>query len=47
MPKFLWTQRTNFGPSPRSSCAMAYDSNRNCAVLFGDDSQAKGLPSDT
>jgi hypothetical protein len=47
MPKFPWTQRTNFGPSPRSSCAMAYDSNRNRAVLFGDDSQANGLPSVT
>ena len=37
MTKFLWTRRTTFGPSPRSACAMAYDSNRRRIVLFGGD----------
>ena len=37
MPKFLWTQRTGFGPSPRIGCAMAFDSQRGRTVLFGGD----------
>ncbi len=49
MTKLLWTQRTNFGPTPRSSVAMADDSNRGRTVLFGGDSVAAGLelPGDT
>ena len=35
MPRFLWTQRSNFGPSPRASHAVAYDSRRGRVVLFG------------
>lgn len=35
MAKLLWTQRANFGPSPRSGCGMAYDSIRGRTVLFG------------
>jgi len=35
MAKLLWTQRSNFGPSPRAGSAMAYDSARNRAVLYG------------
>ena len=35
MPKFLWTQRSNFGPSPRAFQGTAYDSNRRRVVLFG------------
>jgi hypothetical protein len=35
MAKFLWTQRSNFGPSPRTTSAMAFDSTRGRAVLFG------------
>lgn len=35
MPKFLWTQRSNFGPSPRAFHGTAYDSNRRRVVLFG------------
>jgi hypothetical protein len=35
MSKFLWTQRSNFGPSPRVFHALAYDSNRGRVVLFG------------
>lgn len=35
MTKLLWTQRANFGPSPRSSSAMAYDSLRRRTILFG------------
>ena len=34
-PKFLWTQRSNFGPSPRAFHGTAYDSNRRRVVLFG------------
>jgi hypothetical protein len=35
MPKFLWTQRSHFGPSSRAFLAVAYDSNRRRVVLFG------------
>jgi hypothetical protein len=35
MTKFLWTQQSNFGPSPRSGGAMAFDSDRGRLVLFG------------
>jgi hypothetical protein len=35
LPKFLWTQRSGFGPAPRGSHSMAYDSNRGRVVLFG------------
>ena len=42
MPKFLWTQRSNFGPSARLDLAMAYDSNRGRTVLFGGRPPADG-----
>lgn len=35
MTKLLWTQRADFGPSPRNSSAMAYDSFRGRTILFG------------
>jgi hypothetical protein len=31
----LWTQRQDLGPSPRRQAAMAFDSRRRRAVLFG------------
>jgi hypothetical protein len=30
-----WTQRQDIGPGARSAIAMAFDSGRTCAVLFG------------
>ena len=33
--KFLWTQRSNFGPAARVDHAMAFDSDRKRTVLFG------------
>jgi len=30
-----WAQRQDVGPGPRSSIAMAFDTARGCAVLFG------------
>ncbi len=47
MTKILWTQRTNFGPSPRSASAIAYDSNRGRTVLFGGISSAGDFLGDT
>lgn len=35
MPRFLWTQKQDFGPQPRMAHAMSYDSNRQRTVLFG------------
>ncbi len=35
MNQMLWTQRANFGPSGRSTTAMAFDVSRKCTVLFG------------
>jgi hypothetical protein len=35
MDKFLWTQRSNFGPAARSRHALAYDSNRARTAMFG------------
>jgi hypothetical protein len=35
MLKFLWTEKENFGPAPRYSHAMGYDSVRGRVVLFG------------
>jgi hypothetical protein len=35
MTRLLWTQRSDFGPSPRFGHAMAFDSNRSRVVLFG------------
>ena len=35
MAKFLWTQRSNFGPSARTNHAMTFDSQRGRTVLFG------------
>jgi hypothetical protein len=33
--RWLWTQKENFGPSPRYGHAMAYDAARQRVVLFG------------
>jgi hypothetical protein len=35
VPKWLWTQREDVGPSPRRSYAMAFDAARGVVVLFG------------
>jgi hypothetical protein len=35
MVKFLWTQKSDFGPGPRESHAIAFNSNRRRTVLFG------------
>src|SRR5215472_2067643 len=35
MAKFLWTQRSDFGPEGRADHAMAFDSQRGRTVLFG------------
>ena len=35
MARLLWTQKQDFGPLPRLSNALAFDSNRSCVVLFG------------
>jgi hypothetical protein len=42
MAKFLWTERTNFGPSPRAAGAATWDSNRGRTVLFGGSLESKG-----
>lgn len=42
MSKFLWTQRSNFGPSPRAFHALAYDCNRKRVALFGGNSNQAG-----
>jgi hypothetical protein len=46
LSKLLWTQRAKFGPSPRYTSAIAYDSTRRRTVLFGGLSPA-GRLSDT
>jgi len=38
MSKFLWTQRSDFGPGQRTSHAMTFDSQRGRTVLFGGNS---------
>jgi hypothetical protein len=38
MGKFLWTQRSDFGPGQRTSHAMTFDSQRGRTVLFGGNS---------
>lgn len=45
MPKPLWTNRSNFGPSPRSAAAMCFDSARNRTVLFGGEFPAPAITS--
>lgn len=35
MAHFLWTQKEDIGPVPRSGHAMCYDSARQCTHLFG------------
>jgi hypothetical protein len=35
MPKLLWTNRANFGPSARKESTMCYDTERSRTVLFG------------
>ncbi len=47
MTKFLWTQQSNFGPSPRSGSAMAFDSDRKRTVLFGGRSTNNTFVGDT
>jgi hypothetical protein len=47
MSKFLWTQRSNFGPRPRTGSAIAFDSNRGRTVLFGGSSLSNGMNNDT
>jgi len=47
MARFLWTQKQDFGPKPRTGHAMAFDSTRKKVVLFGGDSLANKLFNDT
>jgi len=47
MSRFLWTQRANYGPSPRYRTSLAYDSTRGRAVLFGGNSLGAGQHGDT
>jgi hypothetical protein len=47
MPAFLWTQKQDFGPRPRTGHALAFDSRRNQTVLFGGDSLNSRLFNDT
>jgi hypothetical protein len=49
-----WTQRQDIGPGPRSAIAIAFDSARSCAIVFGgvsvseaDPTAAKHLLGDT
>jgi hypothetical protein len=35
LTRLLWTQKQDFGPSPRSGHGLAFDTNRSHAVLFG------------
>jgi hypothetical protein len=35
LARFLWTQKQDIGPSPRSYSALAYDSVRDVTYLFG------------
>src|SRR5919202_6443541 len=44
--RWLWTQKQDIGPSPRSGHAMAYDAARQRVVLFGGDTSV-GRQSDT
>jgi hypothetical protein len=39
-----WTQRQDIGPGPRSAIAMAFDSGRSCAVVFGGVSVSEADP---
>ena len=38
MPRYLWTQKQDFGPRPRRGHAMTYDAERKRVVLFGGES---------
>jgi hypothetical protein len=42
MPRFLWTQKEDIGPSARFGHAMTYDSVRSRTVLFGGSSLIGG-----
>jgi hypothetical protein len=46
MPRFLWTQKQDIGPKPRSGHALAFDAARGRIVLFGGDA-AGSLFNDT
>jgi hypothetical protein len=35
MPRFLWTQKQDIGPSARFEHAMTYDSVRSRTIMFG------------
>src|SRR5713101_401982 len=43
MARFLWTQKEDIGPAPRSSSAMTFDAARGRTVLFGGLSVADDL----
>src|SRR5581483_4060260 len=48
MVQWLWTQRSNFGPSARTATALAYNSKSKCTVLAGGIDPRNGNPlSDT
>jgi Galactose oxidase, central domain len=44
LARLLWTQKQTFGPAPRMSHALAFDSNRSRVVMFGGET-AFGPPS--
>lgn len=44
MPRLLWTQKQDMGPTGRFQHAMAYDEARKCVVLFGGQPQAADVP---
>jgi hypothetical protein len=35
MPHFLWTQKQDIGPTPRTNTAMVFDAARGRTMLFG------------
>jgi hypothetical protein len=43
----MWKLAADFGPSPRHTLWMAYDSDRAVAVLFGGIATGPGNPSNT
>jgi len=47
MANFLWTQKQDIGPKPRTAHCMAFDAARNRSVLFGGTAFAAGIFNDT
>ena len=47
MARYLWTQKEDFGPSPRSGHSLAFDTARKRTILFGGGSASGPLFADT